>query len=490
MAKNYTGVDPCTNFDVYACGGYSQSRELRPDQSIISPMVDLGSTHRDGLHAILESPYSKNNTLLAAALAFDEANFKKIKQVYDVCMDERAIQAYGVAPLKKLLEEFDEVYPRTVLKNLTVSSDLTKALVWLSQRSINALINASPGVRTFIIFTMCSNRSQNNPRDPEKKTISFSPGPIRLPKQLYNNTQTIANLTKVTSEMFYIVKSGRPISQKPIPDSDRDEMMELATRVVELDRKLAARTAALERAFNLTVRDDLKPICNANQAQYSYQSKSLSHLESILPDISATEYLRALVPSGFPIKENMTVLIRDINFYSNLTSAIKSTTRETMHDYLQYQIIAAYSSRLHRNFSAPLRQFENRQSGQNLNVTSARWRVCISEIDQRLPHAISALFVQRFFPSAYRDLGFQMIAELKQLFIDRLDGFDWMTNETRQATARKGTLGLFKFKFAFQGLNDDSGQHKSKDWLPSCSTKCFGPSRGQQLLRQPSPHQP
>jgi predicted metalloendopeptidase len=45
-----------------------------------------------------------------------------------------------------------------------------------------------------------------------------------------------------------------------------------------------------------------------------------------------------------------------------------------------------------------------------------------------------------------------MIAELKQLFIDRLDGFDWMTNETRQATARKGKLGLSKIKLAFQGL--------------------------------------
>jgi endothelin-converting enzyme len=164
-----------------------------------------------------------------------------------------------------------------------------------------------------------------------------------------------------------------------------------------------------------------------------------------------TGYLNALVPSGFPIKDNMTVLVRDMNFYENLTSVIQSTTRETMHDYLQYQIIAAYAGRLHRNFSAPLKQFENNQNGQNSNVTSARWRVCISEIDQRLPHAISALFVQRFFSTAYRELGFQMIAELKQLFIDRLDGFEWMTNETRKATARKGKPSLSNFVYIFRG---------------------------------------
>jgi endothelin-converting enzyme len=191
-----------------------------------------------------------------------------------------------------------------------------------------------------------------------------------------------------------------------------------------------------------------------------------------------TDYLKALVPSGFPLKDNMTVLIRDMNFYNNLTSAIRSTTRETMHDYLQYQIIAAYAGRLHRNFSEPLRQFDNRQTGQSPNVTTARWRACINEIDQRLPHAISALFVQKFFSPAYRELGFDMIAELKQLFIDRLDGFDWMTNETRQATARKGKPAEPDLMLA-ERLNDNSGQYKTKDWIPSFATKCFKPSRGQ-----------
>jgi endothelin-converting enzyme len=255
MAKNYTGVNPCTNFDTYSCGGYSQSHDLRPDQSFMSPMTDLAGSHRDRLHAILESPYSRNSTLLGAALAFDEANFKKIKQVYDTCMNEGAIQAYGVAPLQKLLDEFEDVYPRTALKNLTVSSNLTNALVWLSQRSINALINASPGVKTNVISANYSNCSQNNPREPEKKMISLSPGPIRLPKQMYNNTRTIANFTKVTGEMFYILKSGKPISQEPIPENSKGELSELAKRVIEVDTKLAARIASRERSSNFSVRN-------------------------------------------------------------------------------------------------------------------------------------------------------------------------------------------------------------------------------------------
>jgi hypothetical protein len=86
--------------------------------------------------------------------------------------------------------------------------------------------------------------------------ISFLPGPIRLPKQVYNNSRTIANLTRVTSEMFYILKSGKPISQEPIPDSSKGEMIEFADRVVEVDRKLAARTSARERSMNLTVRNE------------------------------------------------------------------------------------------------------------------------------------------------------------------------------------------------------------------------------------------
>jgi hypothetical protein len=74
--------------------------------------------------------------------------------------------------------------------------------------------------------------------------------------QLYNNTQMVANLTKVTSEMLYILKSGKPISEEPIPDSHKDEVGELANRVVDFDKKLAAGIAPREATLNLTVRND------------------------------------------------------------------------------------------------------------------------------------------------------------------------------------------------------------------------------------------
>jgi hypothetical protein len=77
-----------------------------------------------------------------------------------------------------------------------------------------------------------------------------------MPKQTYNNTQTIANLTKVTSEMFYILKSGKSLSHEPIPEDHKGEMTELAHRVVEVDTKLAARTAPRELTQNLTVREN------------------------------------------------------------------------------------------------------------------------------------------------------------------------------------------------------------------------------------------
>jgi hypothetical protein len=33
LAKNYTKLDPCQDFDVYACQGWIDNHDWRPDQS-------------------------------------------------------------------------------------------------------------------------------------------------------------------------------------------------------------------------------------------------------------------------------------------------------------------------------------------------------------------------------------------------------------------------------------------------------------------------
>src|ERR1700761_831507 len=97
--------------------------------------------------------------------------------------------------------------------------------------------------------------------------------------------------------------------------------------------------------------------------QYYYSPKTLAEIEKLVPEISVINYLDSLAPKGYSINANRTVIVGDIDYYKNLSSIIQTTPRETLHDYFQWRLVTTWSSRLHRNYSAPVRRFNNRLAG-------------------------------------------------------------------------------------------------------------------------------
>ena len=107
----------------------------------------MSDTIKDTLHSLLDGTYPSNTTLTGQNLTFDQQNFEKMKAAYNTCMNEEAIKTYGVAPVVKLLEEFDKIYPA---KGPAPSKDnrdeLTKAIIWLAKNSVSGLVGSGTGV--------------------------------------------------------------------------------------------------------------------------------------------------------------------------------------------------------------------------------------------------------------------------------------------------------------------------------------------------------
>src|ERR1019366_7146455 len=90
-------VDPCVDFFHYACGSWIKNNPIPPDQAMWGRFNELADRNRDILHEILEQS--------AKGGAGRDATTQKIGDYYGACMDEKAIDAKGLAPLEPELAD-------------------------------------------------------------------------------------------------------------------------------------------------------------------------------------------------------------------------------------------------------------------------------------------------------------------------------------------------------------------------------------------------
>jgi endothelin-converting enzyme len=144
------------------------------------------------------------------------------------------------------------------------------------------------------------------------------------------------------------------------------------------------------------------------------------------------------VPQNYTLGPNRTLIVNDIDYFKNLSQLIQSTSRETLHDYFEWRTIATNSGRLHKNFTAPMRQFSNVLLGKEEKAVGERWRTCVGEVDAVLGHLLGNAFIQRKFTLNDKRLGDQIINDIKQVFSENLKGLDWMSEDAKKVAAMKG----------------------------------------------------
>ena len=121
-------VDPCVDFFHYACGSWIKNNPIPPDQAMWGRFNELADRNRDILHEILEQS--------AKGGAGRDATTQKIGDYYGACMDEKAIDAKGLAPLEPELAR---------IRNLNEKAQLAGEIARLHSLGVWALFQFSSG---------------------------------------------------------------------------------------------------------------------------------------------------------------------------------------------------------------------------------------------------------------------------------------------------------------------------------------------------------
>ncbi|KAA8646364.1 M13 family metallopeptidase [Aspergillus tanneri] len=355
---------------------------MRPDQGSIFAGTFMAEEAQSRLRHVLESPEDPEPS--------DAKNMGKLKAAYSACMDEAALKDRGSKPLQDLLASFKKVY--AVGSTTSADVNLTDAILHLMESGVEALVS------TFV-----------SPDDRDPDSIAVFANPLReigLPaREYYNNTNLVAEYSKVLDEVlakFVDTKTDSAISD-----------------VVAFEKRLADVTPDTQSQEDVT--------------KY-YNPLSVKDTQSLLPQISLSGIIAALGPTDYKTDR---LIVGSPSYMKSLSTILKETPRETVQLYFQWKIIQAYVDYIEDVKMKPLLEFNNKLAGKNPQATEDRWRKCIATLDEDLGWILSRFYVLDAFSEASKNLGDQIVSDIKERFMFTLHQTDWMSPEVRKLGIQK-----------------------------------------------------
>ena len=383
------GIDPadmdrtaaaCRNFYQYADGGWIKKNPIPPEYPSWGTFNELAERNRELLHQSLERA-AKNTS---AAKGSDE---QKIGDFYASCMDEAAIEAQGIQPLKP---EFDRI------DAISSVADLEKEIAHLQVEGVNA------------VFQFGSEQDRKKSTDVIAAAVQ---GGLGLPDRDYY-TKTDDASRKLRDQYAAHVKKMFDLMGEDVSKIGAD-----AKTVLAVETKLAEASMT-----NVEQRDP----------DATYHRMGLAELKTLTPNFSWTAYLREVdAPAAL-----QAVNVQQPKFFQAMNKQLTSVPLADWKVYLRWQLLSTAAPALSTKFVDESFDF-NQRILQGTEKNLPRWKRCVRSTDAQVGFALAKAYVAENFPPEAKARADKMIRDLIAALRDDLATLPWMGNETRKAALAK-----------------------------------------------------
>lgn len=352
----------------YANGAWLRKVQIPPDRSRYGVDVIMAEQSLTQLRALIEGVRNSN-----------DADARKVADLYDSFMDEARVEQLGAKPLQAEFELIDA---------MKSAKDVGPLMAQLDR------IGVATPVGAFVA------------PDAKRSTqyaLWLSQGGLGLPDRDYylSDDAKLAGFRSQYRE--HIAKMLALLGDAHAGDE-------------------AARIVALETAM---AKIQWSRVANRDP-QKTYNPQTLAQLEALAPAVDWNSYLeKGGVPNPLP-----TLIVQQPDYLQGLSGLIKITPLVTWKEYFRFRLLSASAPYLSRAFVEEDFAFTQgvlRGTPKNQD----RWKRGCELVDGLIGEASGKLYVAKYFPPKAKARIDDLVANLLKAYAQSVDQLSWMSDATK-----------------------------------------------------------
>src|SRR5437016_722549 len=371
-------VDPCTDFYQYACGNWMKKAEIPADQPEWASFIEVDERNKAVLHDILEKA--------AKGSPSRNAIDQKIGDYYGACMDEKAVEAKGLDPLKPELDRIAAVKDK---------SGLIDAIARVH------LIGPNP------LFNFYSSPDLHNA---DMVIAYIDQGGLTLPDRNYYIKDEDAKMVEMRKHLVEYATALFTMSGQ-----SAQQAADSAQTVLRIETALAK--ASMDR----TLRRDPK-----NRDHKMTRDAALA----LAPNFYLARYFTDVDSPSF---SEMNVSNPD--FFKQVNNVIESEPLDALRVYVQWHVLNSAAPWLSKPYVDSNFKFQQALTGQA--EIQARWKRCVDAADGALGEALGQKYVEETFGAEGKQRMLKMVDELEKALDEDIHKLPWMTEDTKKQAKLK-----------------------------------------------------
>ncbi len=383
-------VHPGDDFYAYANGAWMTATPIPADRPAI------------GAFSVIDEEVNKRTADLIRQAgqsgAAKNSDARKVGDYYNAFMDEKAIEARGLAPIRDDLARIAAIADRKALARY-LGSEL--------RADVDALNNTN--FHTDRLFGVWVSPDFANP---DRNVAYLMQGGLGMPdRDNYRNSdardQALQSRYKAHIEtVLTLAKVSDPAAR--------------AARAYELERAIADAHVS---------RTDSEDVHKANNPW------KVSEFAAKAPGLDWAAYFEAAGLAGQPM-----IMVWQPSAVTGIAALVASRPLPEWKDYLTFHAVDRVSALLPRALADEQFKFYGTA------ITGAqeprpRWKRAVGATNGALGDAVGKLYVEKYFPPRAKEQAQEMVKNIVAAFRQRIDRLDWMSPATRaKAKAKLETL--------------------------------------------------